>query len=497
MRIDLTAEEFLEVRTVLDQTAGLVFDESRRDSLCYSLGERMAACGVGRVADYLALLRTPRGADEMQALLNEVTIQETHFFRNPPQFRALRQHVLPQLVKQAATSTRRLRIWSAGCSTGEEPYSIAMLIRELVPLVDGWDIQVVGTDISTRALDAARAGRYTSRSLGVADPADVARWFIQDGSDYVVRPEVREIVDFRRHNLVTDAPPFDDEPVDLILCRNVTIYFSRETTRRLMASLHERLVDGGYLFLGHSETLWQINDRFRLIALGDAFVYRRDGDGSAGVTKPDGERRMILPDRRTGDDGTPYGERRMGRVERRSAAWEALTKPRTLSLPRLRPHGEDGPAPATGSTGAAETPFPVPTPTPVDAIVDVRAELAQGHYEKVVELASAIADAEPLRAEAHYLCGVALANLGRDTDALVRLRKAIYVDPKLGFAHFALAGALSRLGDTSGAGRSYRAAAETLGRNTDDKMAAELGGRDVAELVDLCWQLSGTRRTAG
>ena len=491
MKVDLTPEEFLEVRTLLDRTAGLVFDESRKDSLCYSVGERMSACGVSRVDAYLALLRTPKGADEMQALLNAVTIQETHFFRNPPQFRALRQHVLPGLVKKAATGDRRLRIWSAGCSTGEEPYSIAMLLRELVPLLDGWDIKVVGTDISTRALDAARAGRYTSRSLGVADPADVARWFIRDGTDYVVRPEVREVVEFRRHNLVTDPPPFDDEPIDLILCRNVTIYFSRDTTRKLMASLHGRLIDGGYLFLGHSETLWQINDQFRLVTLGDAFVYRRDGDGSAGVPNAAGERRSVLPDRRTGDDGTPYGERRVNKTERRSAAWEVLTKPRTLPFPKPKERSAADPT-------RARTAEPQPEPAAaVDAIVEVRSQLAQGHYEQVVTLAQELAAMDPLRAEAHYLCGLALANLGRDSDALGHLRKAVYVDPTLGFAHFVLAGALSRLGDTAGASASYRAAAETLGRNVDDKIAAELGGRDVAELVDLCWQLSGTRRTAG
>ncbi|HVE97808.1 MAG TPA: CheR family methyltransferase [Mycobacteriales bacterium] len=488
MRIELSDEQFLQVRGVLDRTAGLVFDESRRDSLCYSLGERMASCAIGRVEDYLSLLQSSRGVDEMQLLINEVTIQETHFFRNPPQFRALRQHVLPGLVRAAATGSRRLRIWSAGCSTGEEPYSIAMLVRELVPLLDGWDIKVMATDISTRALDAARVGRYTSRSLGVADPEDVARWFIRDGGDYVVRPEVRELVEFRRHNLVADPPPFGDEPIDLVLCRNVTIYFSRDTTRTLMARLHQRLADGGYLFLGHSETLWQVNDQFRLVTLGDAFVYRRDGEGSAGVVNAAGERRNVLPDRRTGDDGTPYGERRSGKADRRSAAWEVLTKPRSLPLPRLLRDRDGESAPGGGD------PQGPPGESPVEQI---RAAMATGRYEDAVQLARALTASEPLRADAHYLCGVALTNLGRDADALVHLRKAVYVDPKAGFAHFHIAGALTRLGDGAAAARSYRAAAETLGQNTGDHAADELGGRNMQELVDLCWQLSGTRRTAG
>jgi chemotaxis protein methyltransferase CheR len=473
MRIQLSQSDFERVRALLARSAGLVFDECRRDSLAYSLGERLSACGVGDVEAYLALLASPGSGEELQALLNEVTIQETHFFRNPPQFRALRQHVLPQLIRRAAASgTRRLRIWSAGCSTGEEPYSVAMLLRELLPLSEGWDVRVVATDVSTRALAAARAGRYTLRALLAADPDDVARWFVREGDDYVVRPEVRELVEFRHHNLVTEPVPFPkDEPIDLLLCRNVTIYFSRDTTRRLMTQFHESLSDGGYLFLGHSETLWQVNDAFRLVTLGDAFVYRRDVPADAGVA----ERRTVLPDRRTGDDGLPEaGERRVARSDRRSK-WDALTKPRALPFPRR----------------GALLERPEVVADPVD---EVRDALRSGQYDLAAGLAAAVSVTEPLRADAYYLQGLALANLGRDSDALVPLRKAVYVDPMAGFAHFLLAGVLARLGDAPGAARSYRAAAETLGRSSDADVAAELGGRSVGELVDMCWQLAGGRR---
>ena len=477
MRIQLSDGDFTRVRDVLGKAAGLVFDDSRRDSMAYSLGERMSSCGTATVDEYLR--RIARDADELQALLNEVTIQETHFFRNPPQFRALRQHVLPQLIKRAATGSRRLRIWSAGCSTGEEPYSVAMLVRELLPLTDGWDVRIVATDLSTRALEVARAGRYGARALGAAPPDDVARWFLRHGEDYVVRPEVRELVEFRHHNLVTEPAPFDkDDPIDLLLCRNVTIYFSRDTTRRLMTQFHGALSDGGYLFLGHSETLWQVNDEFRLVTLGDAFVYRREAPGD--------DRRAVLPDRRTGDDGLPAdGERRVVKGDRRGGSpWEKLTKPRSLPFPR----------PARGPRSFESLGSALPVPEPVDAITEVRLALRDGRYAEAAALAAAVVVADPLRADAYYLHGLALANQGRDSEALAELRKAVYVDPMAGFAHFLLGGVLARLGDAPGAARSYRAAAETLGRNADDHDAVELGGRTVNELVDLCWQLAGGRR---
>ena len=474
MRVELSSADFERVRALLADTAGLVFDECRRDSLAYSLGERCSMRGVTSVDSYLSLVTGD--PEELQALLNEVTIQETHFFRNPPQFRALRQHVLPQLIRRAAQGSRRLRVWSAGCSTGEEPYSVAMLLRELLPLTDGWDVKVVATDVSTRALSAARTGRYGERALQAAPPEDVARWFVRNGDEYVVRPEVRELVEFRHHNLVTEKPPFGpDEPIDLLLCRNVTIYFSRDTTRRLMTQFHTALAEGGYLFLGHSETLWQVNDTFRLVTLGDAFVYRRDTPGE--------ERRTVLPDRRTGDDGLPpEGERRVVKVDRRSA-WEVLTKPRTLPFPR--PVARGPVAPVTMGSAA---------PAVVDPIEEVRLALREGRYSDAASLARAVSVAEPLRADAYYLHGLALANQGLDAEALVELRKSVYVDPLAGFAHFLLGGVLSRLGDAQGASRAYRAAAETLGRTADDAMASELGGRSIGELVDLCWQLAGGRR---
>ncbi|HWG95089.1 MAG TPA: CheR family methyltransferase, partial [Mycobacteriales bacterium] len=177
MTVRLDDEQFARLRLLLSRLAGLVFDESRRDSLSFSVAERLRATGVPTVGQYLALLEEP-GTPERQELLDEVTIQETHFFRNPPQVRALRAHVLPELLRAAAPD-RRLRIWSAGCSTGEEPYTIAMVLRELLPSTDGWDVQVIATDVSERALEAARRGVYGARAVQLATPDELARFFVE------------------------------------------------------------------------------------------------------------------------------------------------------------------------------------------------------------------------------------------------------------------------------------------------------------------------------
>ena len=468
-RLSLSDEEFGELAGLLHRTAGLAFDDTRRDSLGYSVNERMRASGCASVADYLRLLADPAGASERQALLDEVTIPETHFFRNPPQIRALRQHVLPELMRQAA-GRRRLRIWSAGCSTGEEPYTIAMLVRELIPANAGWDVKIIATDISTRALSAAKAGRYRERSFVMTDPIDRQRFFVLDAESraYVVRPEVRDLVEFRHHNLVADQPPFAAGEADLVLCRNVTIYFDRDTTKRLMARMHTTLRDGGYLFLGHAETLWQISSDFSLVSLGDAFLYRRQPEG--------GERRQVLPDRRTEDELRPTkADRRRGPTDRRR-----------LAIPRRRVEND-----RTDETTATQ---PV-RPDGPDPLIAVRSAVADGRYDEAADLAAEVVAASPLRSEAHYLHGLALGNLGRDAEALVVLRKAVYLDPSDGFAHFLLGGALERLGEHVAASRSYRAAAATLGERPGDAVAPELGGRSVAELAAVCEQLADRAET--
>jgi chemotaxis protein methyltransferase CheR len=476
-RVALSDAEFASVAKLLHNAAGLSFDESRRDSLGFSIGERMRATKTVDVETYLTNVSSVTGVEELQWLLDEVTIPETHFFRNPPQIRALRKFVIPELIRQAA-DRKRLRIWSAGCSTGEEAYTIAIMLRELLPATTDWDVKVLATDISTRSLAAGRQATYGERSFVMTDPADQNRWFVpnREGNSWTVRDEVRSIVEFEHRNLVTDDAAFSPGEADLILCRNVTIYFDRETTRKLMKRLHDRLRDGGYLFLGHAETLWQISDDFTLVSLGDAFVYRRLDDVEGQVDEL-ADRRRVVPERRTKEDvRSSVSDRRKPEADRRHPPKKEQVQ--VPKLPRL-------------VTPALPVPRTIlPAEGQPDPLESVRNALAEGRYAEAADIAEEVAGSTPLRADAHYLWGVSLTNLGRDADALVVLRKTVYLDPEHGFAHFMLGGALDRVGERVAAARSYRAAASTLGRRPKDMTAPELGGRDVGELAALCLELA-------
>lgn len=461
--VKLTPEQFGQLAGRLERASGLAFDTSRREALAAAVAERMAVVADESVENYLARLC---GTGEIQLLVEELTVPETQFLRNPPQMAALRDRLLPGLTATAAREGRALRIWSAGCATGEEAYSLALLARPLA-LSAGVPAQIVATDISGRALAAARAGRYAERAVALMSRTDRERCFLprETAKDpYEVRPELREAVEFRGHNLIADPPPFPAGQADLILCRNVTIYFSRDTTAKLARRFHTALRPGGFLLLGHAETLWQICEDFELARFGDAFVYQR-----AEAAPPAG--------------GTPA----VGKPEPR--------KPRRATRPAPGRSGE-APRPNRRATAAApgreREPATAPAP-PADE--EVRRAVRAADHGRAAELATRLAEEHPLQPEHHYLHGLALANLGRDFEAVVSLRRAVYLDPAHGLANFLLGGALERLGENRAAARCYRAAATSLAAEPPQRPVAELGGRRTSELVQLC-RISAVRAEA-
>ena len=273
---------------------------------------------------------------------------------------------------------------------------------------------------------------------------------------------MRDLVEFRLQNLVTDEPPFDTGEVDLVVCRNVTIYFGRETTTRLVSGFHRLLTMGGYLLLGHAETLWQISDAFSLLPVGEAFIYRKDAvpqNGRRPAPKlPPPSRPAAPPPRRVMRD--------------------------VLRVPSLRPRR---PAP--------EPPAPAPSvamavPSPLEDLIKARDALNAGNYAEAASLAERATAAHPLLVEGYIVEGRALSNQGDDDGAIAALRKAVFLDPSAAHAHFLLATTLARVGDPGGASLSFASAAETLPRASTETLSELLDGRAVSDLVDLCRQLA-------
>ncbi|MGH9524825.1 MAG: CheR family methyltransferase [Terriglobales bacterium] len=246
----ITPRELSEIRSFIEQRSGMAFDESRARFFTARVVQHMAAKSISGGPELLRVIKNSNS--EYDALLERVLTQETSFFRYPEMFRAFETSVLPRMqLRKRWSEPRTLRVWSAGCSTGEEPYSIAMSISDALEFSDTWDIQILATDVSRRALQAAEAGRYSRRALASLKPERIAAHFTPNGDEYVVRPKLREWIDFVPLNL---AQMIYMGRFDCIFCMNVLIYFSAELRVNLIRRFARYLEPGGYLFLGHAES---------------------------------------------------------------------------------------------------------------------------------------------------------------------------------------------------------------------------------------------------
>ncbi len=267
----ISDREFRDFQELIYREAGIHLSPIKKALLTGRLAKRMRELQMKRFQDYFAFITADRSGDEMVILLDAITTNETHFFREPRQFDYLEQVVYPEWQRSAAVGQRqrRLRLWSAACSTGEEPYSLAMSLLANFAPEQGWSVDILASDLSTKVLDRARAGVWP---LKRADniPQHLLKRYMLRGSGLQegkmkAGPEVRQPLDFQRINLNEDSYPVRGG-LDAIFCRNVLIYFDTESRSRVINRLLDLLAPDGLLFLGHAESLTGLNDRVRALA---------------------------------------------------------------------------------------------------------------------------------------------------------------------------------------------------------------------------------------
>lgn len=270
----LRPDEFRLLRDAINEHAGLHFDDDAAYLFERRLAERLADLELSGFDEYYKYLRFHlRGRSELEEAVELLTTKETYFFRQEYQLRAFRDEILP-IVAKANAGRGRLAVWSAGCSTGEEVYSLAILVLQS-GLFDGWDVRVIGSDLSRRSVARARRGVYRGASFRVLDE-DIRRSFFTEveGGEQVV-DAVKKLCHFGQLNLLDASKAAIVGRVDVIFCRNVLIYFDVNSRRRVIENLYERLVPGGFLLLGHSESLLNVSTAFELVHLKEDLVYRR------------------------------------------------------------------------------------------------------------------------------------------------------------------------------------------------------------------------------
>jgi chemotaxis protein methyltransferase CheR len=276
-----TPEEFRRLCEFLYRRTGMVFTESKRYYVQRRVTDRMAATGATSFASYFARLRSDLQG-EVEQFINAFTVNETYFYREDDQLRCLSVNLLDERTR-AKPAGAPIRIWSVPCSTGEEPYSIAIWLLENWRLVDTYEIEIVGSDIDTRVLEAARAGVFGKRALTRLTPDLVDKYFVPlDAEHWRILDDLRESVRFTPVNIVEAAETRPHGQFDVIFCRNVLIYFDDASRRIAAENLYENLAPGGFICLGHTESMSRISPLFEVCRYADAIVYRRPLESARG-----------------------------------------------------------------------------------------------------------------------------------------------------------------------------------------------------------------------
>jgi chemotaxis protein methyltransferase CheR len=442
---------------VLLEKAGLKITPDGYYGLRLALQARLPALKLTDAGQYVLQLRRD-GESELRELLPLVTVGKTEFFRDSRQFNSFENDVLPKLLQRVALEKRQARIWSAGCATGEEPYSIAMaaLERGATPA----DILITATDINPVAIESARKGVFAGRRLIGLSELRIAR-FLQPATDgYEVKSHVKKLIQFSSNNLA--APIWHDilsQSLDVIFCRNVIIYFDQPTIAGVLERFYECLRPGGWLFLGYSESMFKFSTRFEMVEVAGTFVYQRPLAGAARTNPAQGEK---APRRSSTDVETALRELRIAR-----------------------------PLPAIPSTPSQIIAMPIMNKkTPVERLAEVVDSVQNGAFPKALRLARLLCDDEPQDLAALLTLGnvyslmgsveearsvfelalsresfcvearlyLALAEMQGNMleQAKTELTRALFLEPNLALGHYLLAQVSERLGEPEPARRSYR-----------------------------------------
>jgi chemotaxis protein methyltransferase CheR len=506
---------------------GLKFDDIKLDHLADIVRSRAEASGRISPAWYVErLIASPSSSDEWRVLAEQLTVNETYFFRNADSFRAFSELVLPETIGKRA-ETRRIRILSAGCASGDEPYSIAMTIREVLPDFEAWDISVVGVDLSPAAIRKATEGRYTAWSLRSTPEPMQRRYFRTEGREFQLLPEIQRMVRFEERNLAHEDTRSDfwrAATFDIVWCRNVMMYFTSDVSRKVVQRLEKVVVPGGFLFLGHAENLRGLSQRFHLCHSHETFYYQRRNDDSSVSTEEEEVTCVVDSIPSVVDSSTSWFEA----IERASARIAALTQ--SSSAQHLE---SSEPAPPLGTTNPAHssTAKSLEKPRISGELESVLEATRQERFADALLLLSALSREtlmEPealllrailsinggelcaaevactellaideLNAGAHYVMALCKEHEGDLSEAANCDRTAIYLDSTFAMPHLHLGLMARRSGDVAGAQHELAQALSLLEHEDSSRLLMFGGGFSRQTLLNLCRseiRASGGRR---
>ncbi|MEX2535600.1 MAG: CheR family methyltransferase [Trueperaceae bacterium] len=494
----LTDEQFSRLSQLVTERLGLDYAPSRQRDLEHGLAAAAAELRFSSVASFSERLLTDRLNPKLtEALAGHLTVGETYFFRHPEALTALQERILPEFIRCRQEGSKRLTIWSAGCSSGEEPYTIAILLDRLLTDQSEWQISIVGTDINAAALEKAREGIYSEWSFRGTPGWLKRRYFRQMRSGkYQLLPEIRQRVEFRHLNLVAESYPLavgNGAPVDLILCRNVLMYFAPATAKEVARRFHLCLGEGGWLLTSPTEAWGELFPEFdRVRGSGSVLFRKRDGPmPPAGVaaatvrspshgTKPASRRKEVPHRNRSAKPAT-----RPPAVTGGSTSRQPLERDRKRAAGRRQESRYES-AESISSTFTAES-------APAEAAASKALALASsgrdhadnGRLLEAAEDCSRAVQLDKTNASLRYLLGVIEIERGNSEPAARAFTQAVYLEPDVALPHVALANLRQAQGRYLEAGRHFTTALRLLRARPAAEQVADSEGLTAGELSQL------------
>lgn len=485
VKTKLDHEDIHKFQDFIYRKTGLHFTEAKKKDLERIILQALVKSGHHSPRDYLDFLRKiPRDHHEMKRLINQLTVGETYFFRDENQMAIIKNEILPPIIaRRNVSNNRRLRIWSAGCASGEEPYSVAIIVRELIPYARYWNIEILATDINQHLLKKARAARYNSWSFRNT-PEEIKKKFFtkdKDNIEYCLVDEIKDMVNFEYLNLVEPACPSlltRTCDLDLIICRNVAIYFDKKTTEKIVDRFHDCLIDGGWLVMGASDP-YITESRFSSREFNGNFVFHKEKTRAKAVNVA----KDIKKDKRI-------------EVETKKLSTSlALKYSKTTVIDRKRSAGSQIPKHYAGGMnlyhsrkidqalakfyqGFSENDEPARC-----AYMIAKIEANKGNLQEAKKWCRKAVAVDKLLLEGHFLLSMIYQELEKDEMAIISLKKAIYIDRDFAEGYFCLGTIYKKLGKKELAEKAFKNAVMLLKDKPVTKEIPECEGVTFGKLL--------------
>ncbi len=485
----------IKFKSYINSRTGLYFrdyDLKDLDGVIYGRMKDRSIDTPMTYCNYLTL--SEEREDELRELLNRLTINHTYFFRNEPHFKALKDKILPELIERKVREAGALglekpaiRIWSAGCSSGEEPYTIAIVLKDVIRDIENWDIRILATDASMEAIAKAQRGSYSVNSVRLVDKGNLSRYFKEKPNSpsderYEIREEIKKMVNFGFFNLMDEDYPGG---FDLIFCRNVTIYFETETTKRVIAKFEKSLDKDGHLFIGYSETLQYISDSFKMMDWGDAIYYDK-------IKSSREEARLQAPVHEGPGAGRPkpvkplpepvFEFKETAKAEAPGKARRSQKSEETIARAVAAIHTKNYELARSLIKEASDLDTKDPEPYYLEAEVNIN----QGRLGDARDSLNKALAKDAMFAPAYYLFGTIYEEENSVDEAERSFKKALYLEKEFSLAHLGLANIYKARGLRDAALREYRNTLTVLSKFKAYDIIAYSGGFNAATLSSVC-----------